>query len=143
MMETPSLYQAVKNAAKSFLAITPMLLGVVLMIGLFDTLVSEAALRSVFSGNPLYDTLIGAAAGSISVGQPVASYVIGGELRDSGVSMYAVSAFIVSWVTIGVVQLPLEARLFGLRFMVQRNILAFIFALIIAAASVETLRLFS
>jgi uncharacterized membrane protein YraQ (UPF0718 family) len=59
-METPSLCQAVKNAGKSFLAITPMLLGVVLMIGLFDTLVSEAALRSVFSGNPLYDTLIGA-----------------------------------------------------------------------------------
>jgi uncharacterized membrane protein YraQ (UPF0718 family) len=72
----------------------------------------------------------------------VASYVIGGELRDSGVSMYAVSAFIVSWVTIGLVQLPLERTLFGLRFTVQRNLLALIFALIVAVATVATLGLF-
>ena len=142
-MKNPSLYRAVLQSAKGFLAVTPMLLGVVLAIGLFDTLVSEETLRSLFTGNPLYDTLLGTAAGSISAGQPVASYVIGGELRDSGVSMYAVSAFIVSWVTVGVVQLPLEAGLFGRRFTVQRNILSVVLAVAVAVASVWTLRLFS
>lgn len=142
-MKNPSLYRALLKSARGFLAVTPMLLGVVLVIGLFDTLVSEEALRSLFSGNPLYDTLLGTAAGSISIGQPVASYVIGGELRDSGVSMYAVSAFIVSWVTVGVVQLPLEAGLFGRRFTVQRNILSVVLAVAVAVASVWTLRLFS
>ena len=129
-----SLIHSILKSANSFAMITPMLLGVILCIGLFETLVTEEMLRSLFGGNPVYDTLVGTLIGGVSVGQPVASYIIGGELLESGVSLYAVSAFIVSWVTIGVIQLPLERELFGTRFTLQRNLLSVLFALIVAAA---------
>jgi uncharacterized membrane protein YraQ (UPF0718 family) len=98
-------------------------------------------LQSVFKGSVLNDTLIGTGIGAISVGQPFLSYAIGGELLDEGVSLYAVTAFILSFVTLGLIQLPLEWSLFGTRFTVLRNILSFIFALLISIATVFILGL--
>ncbi|MEA3418565.1 MAG: permease [Campylobacterota bacterium] len=142
-MKKPSVYQSILKSAKIFLSIMPMLLGVILLTGLFDTLVSEEMLHSVFNGNPIHDTLLGLLVGGVSVGQPVISYIIGGELLQSGVSLYAVTAFIISWVTLGVVQLPLELQFFGGRFTLQRNLLSFIFAVFVSVMSVQALRLFT
>jgi uncharacterized membrane protein YraQ (UPF0718 family) len=118
-----------------------MLLGVILCMGLFQTYVTEEMLQTLFGGTPLADMLIGTAVGGVSMGQPVASYIIGGELLQSGVSLYAVGAFIVSWVTVGVVQLPLEQSLFGTRFTLRRNLLNLLFALLVAAATAATVEL--
>ncbi|MEE8588777.1 MAG: permease, partial [Sulfurimonadaceae bacterium] len=68
---------------------------------------------------------------------------IGGELLKEGISLYAVTAFILSFVTLGLVQLPLEYSLFGMRFTVVRNLLALLFALLIAWTTVTTVGLFS
>jgi hypothetical protein len=65
--------------------------------------VPKQAYRFIFSGNWLIDPLMGAVLGSISGGNPLTSYVIGGELRQEGVSMLAITAFIVSWVTVGII----------------------------------------
>jgi len=98
-------------------------LAVILLVGLVDVFISQEMLASVFNGNMFFDALMGTLAGGISVGQPVVSYIIGGELLEGGVSLYAIVALIVSWVTLGIVQLPLEQALFGRRFTIQRNIL--------------------
>ncbi len=68
------MYRSILKTAKIFLSIMPMLLGVILLTGLFDALVSEEMLHSVFNGNPIHDTLLGVLVGGISVGQPVVSY---------------------------------------------------------------------
>jgi uncharacterized membrane protein YraQ (UPF0718 family) len=86
---------------------------------------------------------VGVLSGGVSVGQPFLSYAIGGELLHDGVSLYAVTAFILSFVTLGVVQLPLEWALFGTRFTVLRNLLSLLFAFVIPIVTVYTLRLFS
>ncbi len=44
----------------------------------------------------------------------------------------AVTALIVSWVTVGSIQLPAEIQTFGARFALIRNGLAFIFTLIVS-----------
>jgi|MudIll2142460700_1097286.scaffolds.fasta_scaffold2547241_1 hypothetical protein len=44
------------------------------------------------------------------------SYIIGGELRQRGVSMLAITAFIVARVTVGIIQLLAEALMLGKRF---------------------------
>jgi len=119
----------------------PMLLAVIALAGLFETLVTPEMIQSVFKGSVLSDTLIGTGVGAISVGQPFLSYAIGGELLDDGVSLYAVTAFILSFVTLGLIQLPLEWSLFGTRFTVLRNVLSFIFALLISIATVSILGL--
>lgn len=51
------------------------------------------------------------------------------------------ATMIVSWVTVGVVQLPAEALLLGGRFAMLRNLLSFLFAIVIAFLIVATLRL--
>jgi uncharacterized membrane protein YraQ (UPF0718 family) len=100
-------------------------------------------IHSVFNGNAIYDMFVGTVVGGISVGQPFVSYILGGELLKEGVSLYAVSAFILAWVTLGVVQLPLEWSLFGGRFTLVRNILAFLFAFVISFLTVMTLEVLS
>ena len=77
--------------------------------------------------------------GSISVGHPIVSYIIGGELLEYGVSLIAVTAFVLAWVSVGIVQLPAESLMLGKRFAFSRNAFAFITAIVIAILTVITL----
>jgi len=63
------------------------------------------------------------------------SYIIGGELLKNGVSLVAVLAFIVSWVTVGTVQLPAESLMLGRKFALLRNGISLIMAIAIAVAA--------
>lgn len=125
------------NTLKSLGVVMPMLIAIIGLVGLFETIITPQMLHSLFNGYTLRDTLIGTLAGGVSVGQPFLSYIIGGELLQEGVSLYAVTAFILSFVTLGVVQLPLEFSLFGARFTIMRNLLSLLFALLISWATVE------
>ena len=90
---------------------------------------------------PFVDSLIGAGIGSILAGNPVTSYIIGGELLTQGVSLAAVTAFLVAWVTVGLVQLPAESILLGKRFAITRNITSFVFAIIAAYTTTAIINL--
>lgn len=128
-----------KELKKAFLGVVqmlPLILGVVLLVGLFLTTISPKAIAALFGSNTIIDTLIGTLAGAVAVGNAMVSYIIGGELIKSGISLYAVSAFIISWVTLGVVQLPAEVEVFGFKFTLYRNILAFISAILISILTV-------
>ena len=96
----------------------------------------------IFSGNPLTDPLIGALAGSIYFGSPITSYIVGGELLADGVSLMAITAFIMAWTTVGIAMLPLEAKFLGKKFSIIRNITNFFSSVIVAVLTVYTLNLF-
>ena len=64
------------------------------------------------------------------------SYIIGGELLKNGVSLVAVMAFIVSWVTVGTVQLPAESLMLGRKFALLRNGISLIMAIAISVLTV-------
>ena len=51
------------------------------------------------------------------------------------------SAFIISWVTLGVTQLPAEVEVFGGRFTLYRTILAFVFTMLIATLTTLTVQM--
>lgn len=137
----PPFLKVLKKSALSFLGMAPMLLGVIGLVGLFQTLVTPQMLATLFQGNPIIDTFIGTLTGGISAGHPMISYVLGGELIKQGISLYAVSAFILSWVTLGLIQIPAEIEAFGRRFTIYRNILAFVFTLIIAILTSYTVQI--
>lgn len=139
----PTFLKVLKKSALSFFSMTPMLLGVIGLVGLFQTLVTPQMLATLFQGSAAIDTLIGTVTGGISAGHPMISYVLGGELLKQGISLYAVSAFILSWVTLGLIQLPAEIEVFGRRFTLYRNILAFIFTLIVAMLTSFTVQILS
>jgi uncharacterized membrane protein YraQ (UPF0718 family) len=129
------------NTIKSLAMITPMILAVIGLVGLFETFITPKMIHSLFNDLVIHDTLIGTLAGAVSVGQPFLSYIIGGELLKEGVSFYAVTAFILSYVTLGVIQLPLEFSIFGMRFAIIRNILSILFAILISWATVYTIHI--
>ena len=135
-VEEKSFAKALFNAALSFAWAFPILLGVVLLMGPLGTLIPTQWFSRFFTTDPLLGTLLGAAVGSIAAGNPVNSYVMGGELLREGVSLYAVTAFIIAWVTVGLVQLPAEAAFLGRKFAVLRNGLSFVLSLLIAFATV-------
>jgi len=140
--QRPPFLKVLRKSSLSFLSMTPMLFAIIGLVGLFQHYITPKFLSTLFQGNPFIDTLVGTLAGGISAGHPMISYVLGGELLNQGVSLYAVSAFVLSWVTLGLIQLPAEIEVFGGQFTLYRNILAFIFTLLVAiltAFSVQAL----
>ena len=135
-----SLIISFYKSLKSFGTSLPVLLGVILLLGLFQKNVSPKLISSIFKGELLRDTITGSVIGSISAGNPITSYIIGAALLKEGVSLYAITAFILAWVTVGVIQFPAEAAILGKRFALIRNVLSFIFAILVAIATVVTLR---
>ena len=135
------LKKAFLKTRKSFLAILPVIAGMMLLTGLILQFVPMQDLSSLMGKNSVLDALSGALLGSVSAGQPLISYVLGGELLASGVSLVAVTALIVSWVTVGSVQLPFEVMMLGRRFAIVRNLISFVFSILIAILTVSTLNL--
>jgi len=117
----------------------PILIGVLLLIGLLNTAIPKDFFSKIFIGSKLFDPLIGALFGSIAAGNPLTSYIIGGELLNNGVSFIAVLAFILSWVTVGIVQLPAESLMLGKSFALVRNGLSFIMSILISLLTIVTL----
>jgi len=112
---------AIGKSARQFANMLPILATVVLLVGLFNTFVTKGMLSSVFSGNVVLDTIWGACIGSLLAGNPINSYVIGAGLSELNVSMFAVTALILTWVKVGWLQLPAEMNALGKRFALMRN----------------------
>ena len=123
---------SLKKSARQFASVLPVLVGVIMLVGLFKTFVTRDILFSVFTGYPPLDTLLGAVFGSVLAGNPINSYVICSALLAEGVSLFAVTAVILTWVSVGLVQLPAEISALGARFAVLRTVTAFILSIVIA-----------
>ena len=127
-----SLAKAGKIIWNSF----PILLGAVLLVGLANAILPEEFISEFFRGSPIVDAFTGSVLGSFLAGNPVVSYVLAGELGAAGVSLFAVTAFLLSWVTVGLVQLPAEALMLGKRFAIIRNVSAFFLSIACAFVTV-------
>jgi len=136
IVDKDSLIHAMKRSGNQFVTMLPIFLGVVLLIGLFNTFISRNFFTALLSGNIVFDTFLGAFFGSILAGNPINSYIIGGELLQYGISLFAVTALIITWVTVGFIQLPVEIAALGRRFALLRNGICFILSLPIAIITV-------
>lgn len=139
IMNKNQLKQAGIKTYNNFKQFLPILLGIILLIALMQTALPKNFWSNIFIGNNFLDPLIGAIFGSIAAGNPLTSYIIGGELLDVGVSLVAVTAFLLAWVTVGVIQLPAESLMLGKKFAIIRNIVSFFSAIVIAVLVVFTI----
>lgn len=135
------LIRAFKSTTRQFANLLPIMMGVVFLTGLFNAFVPKEVILSLFTGNPVVDTLLGASFGSILAGNPVNSYIIGGELLNYGVNLFAVTAVMISWVTVGLIQLPAEIAAFGKKFALIRNALSFVLAVPVSLLTVILLHI--
>jgi len=138
-MKEITFRESIAKAGRMLWNVFPLILGTILLVSLIVTLIPRSFYLLIFQGNKILDPFIGSFIGSISAGNPLISYIIGGELLNHGISMIAVTAFIIAWVTVGVIQLPAESVILGKRFALIRNLLSFIFAIIVAIITVAIL----
>ena len=136
MKDNNSIKQSAFKAVKGLWIAFPMILGTVLLISLISVLISKSFYMAVFSKNVFLDSVVGSLVGSISAGNPITSYIFGGEMLIQGVGLIAVTAFLVAWVTVGIIQLPAESAILGKRFALLRNLTAFVLAIIVAILTV-------
>ena len=140
-MDTQKIKVAIKKSARSLYKSLPVLIGAILLISLANSIIPKSAYSKVFSGRYIIDPFIGSMLGSIFAGNPVTSYILGGEFLSQGISLIVVTAFLVSWVTVGILQLPAESTILGKKFAFSRNALSFIFSIIVALITVTILNL--
>jgi len=134
--------QAVIKSANNFKKIFPMMLGTILLISLIYSLTPQNIYSTIFRNNLIIDPVIGALIGSISAGSAMISYILGGELLSKGVSLLAVTAFLVAWVTVGMIQFPFEANIFGKKFALWRNLTAFALSIVVGIVVTLVLKIF-
>ena len=118
---------AIKIGAKTLCNLLPLLLAIFALVGLFKEFLPPKMIETVLGeGNKSLSLLLGGLFGAISIGPPLASYPIAGSLLTAGAWPPAVAAFIMSWISVGIVTLPFEARIFSWRFALIRNLLTLI-----------------
>lgn len=121
--------EALRKTVKQYGSLIPVLSGVILLTGLFKAFIPKSLLLTLFSGSMIQDTFAGAFIGSLLSGNPINSYVIGETLLDMGVDFFGVTAMMLTWVTVWLVQMPVEISVFGTRFTLIRNVVAFLVAI--------------
>jgi len=119
-------------ARQTLLRMTPLLLAIFALIGLFNEFVPPDLIRNWLGAeNQLLSLLNGGLVGAVAIGPPVAAFPIAASFIETGAWPPAAAAFIVSWVSVGIISLPVEAHVFGWRFAAWRNIITFVAALLI------------
>jgi len=126
------------KAAKALVNVLPLIFGTILLFSLIITIIPKSFYVSIFK-NSIIDPILGSLVGSISAGNPITSYILGGELLEQGIGLMAVTAFLVAWVSVGIIQLPAESMILGKKFAILRNLTSFIFAIVVAVLTVAIL----
>ena len=131
-MNNNRLKIANKKTIKGIAGMLPIIFGVILLVSCLNVIIPKSMYESFFTGNLFIDAIKGAALGSFLTGNPITGYILGNGFLESGIDLVAVTAFLVSWVTVGVVQLPAESLALGKRFAIYRNSIAFLMAILVA-----------
>lgn len=133
--------KSARKTGTALIGTMPTVLGVLLLASLVTAFLSNQFLAATLSIDDLEGTVAGALVGSIAAGNPITSYVLGGELLAGGAGLVPVTALIASWVTVGVVQLPAEIQSLGKRFAICRNALCFGAEIAVAYLTVLTAKI--
>ncbi len=136
------LQQAARRTLNSLRQLMPVLLGVLLLAGLLVEWIPQLIRQGVLGHGTWSDSLLANLIGSVSTGQPIVSYLLAGELQQAGIGLLPVTIFIVSWITVGVISLPVEAGFLGWRFALWRNAVAFVLVFAIGLLTVGLLDVF-
>ncbi len=134
------LRQATRRIGRSLWQLLPILLAVLLLASMLVEWIPRLIHQGILGSGDFIDSLLANLLGSISIGQPIVSYLLAGELQKEGIGLLPVTIFIVSWITVGVVTLPAEASALGWRFALWRNLVAFLLVFAIGILSVGLLR---
>jgi uncharacterized membrane protein YraQ (UPF0718 family) len=121
-----------KKGTKMFLNIVPALLTVLILVSVFLYAVPAQLLTAWLGQGTGWAGIVSAALlGSVSLIPGFIAFPLGAILFRSGVSYQVIAVFVTTLMMVGVLTLPLEAKYFGWRVSILRNLLSFFGALLI------------
>lgn len=106
---------------------------VIFAIGLILALLPPEQIADIISKQNVYvATIVAAAFGTITLIPAFIAFPLIGTLAGVGVGIMPSVAFLTTLTMVGVATFPLENKEFGIKFAMTRNMLSFVFAIIIA-----------
>ncbi|BEP29591.1 permease [Helicovermis profundi] len=109
------------------------IIAILFLIGLILTLIPPTTIQNLLGGDNLMFSVVSAALlGSITLIPAFVAFPLAGSLVNSGASIVPIVAFLTTLTMVGVVTFSLEKKEFGFKFTLYRNLLSFIFAILIA-----------
>lgn len=125
--------KALKIAFKSFEGIMPQFLGIIVTIGVILAIVNAETISSFIGENSGFSgVFLSSIIGSITMMPTFVAFSTGQTLLQNGAGYPQVGALISTLTMVGIVTFPLEAKYIGKKGAFLRNLLAFLFAFIIA-----------
>lgn len=121
------------KAWKSFENILPQMLGMITTIGIIIAYLSPETISKIIGGSSGWlGVLIAAIVGSITLIPAFVAFPMAAILLQNGAGYMQISAFASTLTMVGLLTLPLEIKLFGKKFSILRNTLAFILSFVVA-----------
>lgn len=125
--------QALKVAANKALGLVPFMLIIITVIGLIFSFLPPELIKEYLGGNfNIIQVLLSALFGAVMMIPSMIALPLVGSLIEAGASYTTIAAFVTTLTMVGFVTLPVELKELGTKITVLRNVLAFIFAVIIS-----------
>ena len=121
--------QALKKGWKAFENILPQCLSILLLIGFILAVLDEATIsRLLGEESGLMGIAIAAAIGSVTLIPGFIAFPLAASFLAAGAGYGQIAMFLTTLMMVGIVTLPLETTYFGKRLAIERNALAFVYA---------------
>ncbi|MDK2562089.1 permease [Romboutsia sedimentorum] len=124
---------ALKKVWKSFENILPQFITIIILIGILLVILDKQAISNMIGNESgLIGVIIAAAIGSITLIPGFIAFPLAKILLENGAGISQIAAFISTLMMVGIITIPLEIKYWGKKATFIRNILAFLFSIIIA-----------
>lgn len=125
--------KSIMKAWKSFLNILPQLLGIVTSVGIIMAFLNPESISNVIGASSGWvGVLLAALVGSVTLIPGFVAFPTAAILLQNGAGYMQLGAFISTLMMVGVMTIPVEIKFFGKKATFLRNILAFLFSIIVA-----------
>lgn len=125
--------KALLKGWRSIENILPQFLGIILVVGLTLAILKPETISSIIGSNSgIFGIFLSAVLGSVAMMPTFVAFSTGEMLLKNGAGIAQVAALISTLTLIGIITIPLEAKYIGKKAAAYRNILAFIFSIIVA-----------
>lgn len=124
---------ALKKAGRMFINIFPQFLLIVLLVDLLLAMLSPEVIQEIIgSQSGFLGVFISSIIGSIALIPVVVVFPIASELLSNGAGVVQVAVFISTLTAVGFITLPLEIKILGKKIAILRNVLFYLFSIVLA-----------
>lgn len=122
------LTYSLKQTWNSFFINIPIIFWILILISILQV---YFPLENIVNfGNKIFSIFLADLLAGLFSGNPINSYILAWEIWFSIETIFLISVFLVSWITVWLVQIPAESYFFWVRYSIIRNILSFLFAIL-------------